>query len=213
MSGGEAMSVVVDSPPENAVELMAMAGGRRITIDQYHKMHEAGIYMDGDRVELIEGYVLEKHVRKPPHEAALRRLNRRLPRFLPESGWFLQVQGAVTLPADNEPEPDGVILRGDETSYDTRHPGPDDIGLAIEISDSSRAFDRRVKGRAYSRAGIPAYWVINVVDQRIEVYTDPDPAADPPAYRTHTDFTPGQSVPLVLDGQAVASISVADLLP
>ena len=207
------MNTLVDSPPENAVELMAMAGGRRVTIDQYHKMHEAGIYMDGDRVELIEGFVLEKHVRNPPHEAALRRLNRRLPRHLPAVGWFLQLQGAGTLPADNEPEPDGVVLRGDETSYDTRHPGPDDIGLAIEISDSSRAFDRRLKGRAYSRAGIPAYWIINVVDHRIEVYTDPDPAADPPAYRTQTNFVPGQDVPLVLDGQTVATIPVADIFP
>jgi Uma2 family endonuclease len=207
------MTSAILSPPEDALELMAMAGARRVTVEQYHKMHEAGIYMDGDRVELIEGYVLEKHVRNPPHEAALRFLNRRPPRFLPATGWFLQLQGAVTLPADNEPEPDGVILRGDETSYDTRHPGPADIGLAIEISDTSRAFDRRVKGRAYSRACIPAYWVINVVDRVIEVYTDPNPAADPPAYRTRTDYAPGTSVPLVLDGTTVASIPVADLLP
>ena len=106
-----------------------------------------------------------------------------------------------------------MVLRGDETSYDTRHPGPDDMGLVIEISDTSRAFDRRVKGRAYSRAGVPAYWVVNVIDRVIEVYTDPDPAADPPAYRTQTNFTPGQDVPLVLDGTAVATIPVADLLP
>jgi Uma2 family endonuclease len=207
------MSTTTLSPPEDAVEMMALAGARRVTVEQYHKMHEAGIYMDGDRVELIEGYVLEKHVRNPPHEAALRRLNRRLPRHLPTDGWFLQLQGAVTLPADNEPEPDGVVLRGDETSYDHQHPGPADIGLAIEISDTSRAFDRRVKGRAYSRASIPVYWVINVVDRVIEVYTDPDTTALPPAYRTRTDYTPGQDVPLVLDGQTVAAIPVADLLP
>jgi Uma2 family endonuclease len=207
------MSTVVDSPPENALEMMALAGARRVTLDQYHKMHQAGIYMDGDRVELIEGYVLEKHVRNPPHEASLRRLNRRLPRHLPAVGWFLQLQGAVTLPADNEPEPDGVVLRGDETSYDHQHPGPADIGLAIEISDTSRAFDRRVKGRAYSRAGIPTYWVINVVDRVIEVYTDPDASIEPPVYRTRTDFTPGMDLPLVLDGTTVATIPVADLLP
>jgi hypothetical protein len=205
------MSTVVDSPPDNAVEMMAMAGGRRITVEQYHKMHEAGIYMDGDRVELIEGYVLEKHVRNPPHETALRWLTARLPRRLPP-GWFLQIQGAIELP-DSEPEPDGALLRGDETACDGRLPTPADIVMVVEISDSSRAFDRRVKGRVYSRAAIPAYWVINVVDQRIEVYTDPDPAADPPAYRTQTNYAPGQDVPLVLDGQTVASIPVADLLP
>lgn len=207
------MNATVMAPPEDAVEMMALAGARRVTIDQYHKMHEAGIYMDGDRVELIEGYILEKPVRGVAHESALRRLNRRLPGFLPPTGWFLQLQGAVTLPADNEPEPDGVILRGDETSYDARHPGPDDIGLAIEISDTSLPFDRRLKGRAYSRAGIPVYWVVNVVDRVIEVYTDPDPTATPPAYHTHTNYAPGQSVPLVLDGQAVATIPVDDLLP
>jgi Uma2 family endonuclease len=113
---------------------------------------------------------------------------------------------------DNEPEPDGVVLRGDETSYGTRYPGPDDIALAIEISDSSWAFDRQLKGRAYSWAGIPAYCIINVVDHRIEVYPDPDPIADQPAYRTRTDYSPGQDVPLVLDGQTVATIPVTELL-
>jgi hypothetical protein len=205
------MNTLIDSPPEDAVGMMALAGGRRITVEQYHKMHEAGIYMDGDRVELIEGYVLEKHVRNPPHETALRRLTARLPRRLPP-GWFLQILGAIELP-DSEPEPDGALLRGDETACDGRPPTPADIVMVVEISDSSRAFDRRIKGRVYSRVAIPTYWIINVVSNVIEVYTDPDPVADPPAYRTRTDYLSGQDVPLVLDGATVATIPVADLLP
>ena len=70
-----------------------------------------------------------------------------------------------------------------------------------------------VKLAEYARAGIPVYWVVNLIDARVEVYTDPDPAATPPEYRTRTDYAPGQSVPLALDGQLVASIPVDDLLP
>ena len=85
--------------------------------------------------------------------------------------------------------------------------------MVVEFADASLEFDRVVKQRIYARAGIPEYWIVNVVETQLEVYTDPDATATPPAYRTRTDYTPGQSVPLVLDGQTVAGIPVADLLP
>ncbi|HVK17875.1 MAG TPA: Uma2 family endonuclease, partial [Fimbriiglobus sp.] len=94
-----------------------------------------------------------------------------------------------------------------------RHPGAGDIGIIIEVSDSTLAFDRRDKGRIYARAGIPVYWVVNVADRQVEVYTDPQPGATPPAYAARTDYPPGQNVPIVLDGQVAATISAADLLP
>lgn len=184
---------------------------RLFTRAEYHKMLDAGILYSGEPVELLEGLVMRKMSRNTPHEASLRRLNARLPKYLPV-GWFLQLQGAVGL-AGSEPEPDGAVLRGDETSYDTHHPEPSDIGFVIEVADTSLTSDRRDKGRMYARDGISVYWIVNVSDGWVEVYTEPDPTTDPPVYRTRTDFPIGQVVPLVLDGVTVAVLPVADLFP
>src|SRR5207248_1191302 len=90
-------------------------------------------------------------------------------------------------------------------SYDTRHPGPSDFGILIEVADSSLLTDRRDKGRIYARESIPVYWIVNLVDRQVEVYTDPDPAASPPAYRTRTDYRPGDAVPITFRGLFVNS--------
>ncbi|SRR6266545_7674291 len=194
------------SPPS----LLSLAGFKRFTPAQYHTLIHSGIILEGEPIELLEGYLVEKGMRNPPHEMSLRRLTARLPPHAP--GWFLQIQGAISL-GESEPEPDGVLLRGDETSCDGRLPTAADIGLIIEVSDSTLTFDRRDKGRIYSRAGIPMYWIINVADRQIEVYTDPNPAANPPEYRARTDYAPGTAVPITLGGAAVGTIAVNDLLP
>jgi Uma2 family endonuclease len=124
----------------------------------------------------------------------------------------VQIQDVVGL-SESEPEPDASILRGDETSYDHRQPEPADTGIVIEVADSTLRSDRREKGRLYAEAGLPVYWIINVPDRQIEVYTDPDPTASPPAFITRIDYRPGQDVPIVLDGVTVGNIPAADLLP
>jgi Uma2 family endonuclease len=191
--------------------LLSLAGFKKFTPEEYHKLGEAGIVQEGGPFELLEGYLVEKAIRNPPHEEGLRRLTARLPRRLPVDR-FLQIQGAVAF-GESEPEPDGAIFRGDETLCDGRLPTPADICLTIEVSDSTLAFDRRDKGRIYSRVGIPVYWIVNVQDRRIEVYTDPDQAVFPPVYANRTDYLPGQDVPIVLDGQQVGTVPAADLLP
>jgi Uma2 family endonuclease len=102
------------------------------------------------------------------------------------SGWRAQTQLPITL-ADSEPEPDGALVRGDRRTFDHRKPVPDDFGVVIEVADTSLRFDRLVKLEDYARAGIPVYWIVNLVDGQVEVYADPEPAATPPAYRTRTD--------------------------
>jgi Uma2 family endonuclease len=196
--------------PASPPPLLSLAGFKRFTPAQYHALIHSGIIQEGEAVELLEGYLVEKGMRNPPHEMSLRRLTARLPRQVP--GWFLQIQGAVSLGA-SEPEPDGVLLRGDETTCDGRLPTAADIGLVIEVSDSTLAFDRTDKGRIYARAGIPVYWIINVADRQLEVSTDPDSTANPPAYRTRTDSHPGAIVPITPGGTAVGTIAVNDLLP
>jgi Uma2 family endonuclease len=115
--------------------------------------------------------------------------------------------------ADSQPEPDFAVTRGDELTYLTRQPTAADVGLVIEVADASLLRDQRDKTRIYARAGIPVYWIINLVDRRIEVYSQPSGPAAVPTYGAFQTYQPGDSVPLVLDGATTASVPVADLLP
>ncbi len=191
--------------------LSSIVGLRRFSVAEYRKMLDAGILVLNEKVELLEGLVVKKGVRNQPHENGLRRLTVRFPRYVPE-GYFLQLQGAIRL-ADGEPEPDGAVIRGDVLTCDDHFPEPDDLLLLIEVSGSTLSRDRRDKGRMYARANIAVYWIVNVADGQIEVYTDPDLTANPPAYATRTDYRAGQGVPIVLDGVAVGAIPASDLLP
>jgi hypothetical protein len=123
---------------------------------------QTGILTEGDAVELLEGYVVLKMPRNPPHDGAIQRLQRRLFRLLP-AGWDMRIQSDVTL-SDSEPEPDLAVARGDDTTYGARHPGPADVGLIVEVADSTLATDRTDKGRLYARAGVVIYWVVNLPD-------------------------------------------------
>ncbi|MBX9625248.1 MAG: Uma2 family endonuclease [Gemmataceae bacterium] len=182
-----------------------------VTVAEFHQMLADGVFNDGDPVELREGYLVTKMGHNTPHIAAVHKLRKRLERAAP-SGWETISQLPVTL-ADSEPEPDGYLFRGDEATLSARKPLAADVGLVVEVADSSLREDRVYGGRMYARAGIPLYWIVNLIDGLVEVYTDPDPAADPPAYRIRIDYRPGQDVPVVLDGQPVGAIAVAELLP
>ena len=189
-----------------------LAGFRRFTVDEYHKLIEIGLLTEDDNVELINGYLVKKMSRNPPHDSTLQRLNRVLTRLVPD-GWQVRVQMAVTLP-NNEPEPDAAVVRGDDHTFDSRHPGPADIGLLVEVADSTLAGDRVDKGLMYAAAGIPEYWIVNLIDRVVEVYTRPTgPAAVTPGYATRTAFPAGTAVPVTLDGVTVGSVPVDGLLP
>ena len=149
----------------------------------------------------------------PPHMTAHNRLRKLLDRLLPV-GWDSRIQGPITLRAGgSEPEPDYVLVRGSDADYETRHPGPTDIGLVVEVADSSLAEDRGDSQRIYARAGIVEYWIVNVPDRQIEVYTSPLVSADPPRYAVRTDYPTGATVPLTLGGLEVGSLGVSDVLP
>src|SRR5206468_1533833 len=123
-------------------------------------------------------------------------------------GWRLRVQSTVVL-SDSQPEPDFAAVRGDSRTYLTQHPVASDVGLLIEVADSSLLRDQRDKTRIYARANIPVYWIINLVERRVEVYTQPSGPTAVPAYGT---FQPGDVVPLVLDTVTAGSVPAADLL-
>lgn len=188
----------------------AHAGFRRLSVVEYHKLIEVGILTEHDRVELLEGYMVNKMPQNLPHSNSGTNAEETLRDCLPE-GWRLRAGKPITLP-DSEPEPDVVLARGDRSTYRNHHPEPRDIGLVIELADSSLVIDRSDMCRIYARSNLPVYWIINVVDRQVEVYTDPRPNDPVPAYATRTDYRPGDTVPLVLDGHPVIQLPVDELL-
>jgi Uma2 family endonuclease len=124
----------------------------------------------------------------------------------------VRVQSAVTL-VDSEPEPDLAVVREDADGYTTRHPNAADVELIIEVSDSTLAGDRADKGRIYARAGILCYWIVNLVDRKVEVYTSPSGPTAAPGYARRQVHAPGDLITLELDGTGIATIPVRDVLP
>lgn len=188
-----------------------MKQSRRFSVDEYHRMTELGILTEDDNLELIEGYLVRKMPTDPPHDGTVHRVLKHLIRVLP-SGWDVRVQSAVSLP-DSEPEPDLAVVRHDPTDYAKHHPGPADVGLVIEVSDSTLLGDRADKGRIYARTGIACYWIINLPDGQVEVYTSPSGPTATPGYARRQDHRPGDAVSLELDGRSIGSFPVIDLLP
>ena len=184
---------------------------RRFTVDEYHRMIDAGVFAKNDQFELLDGWIVAKMPHNPPHDLAVSLGLRQLTNSLP-APWFCRVQSAVTL-ATSEPEPDLAVVQGPERRFAASHPTPRDIALLVEVADSRLADDRREKGALYAQANIAEYWIVNLVDRRAEVYTDPSGPVVDPQYRQHRNFDVNESVPLTINGQLMAMIAVADLLP
>jgi Uma2 family endonuclease len=182
----------------------------RVSVTKYHEMIAKGILGEDDPIELIEGYMVAKMPRNPEHDSALSAVQDLVTRMVP-SGFTVRGQCAATI-QDSEPEPDLVVARGDRTVFRSRHPGPADTRLVVEVSALSLIFDRTDKARVYARARVPVYWVVNVIDKQIEVLTQPGGPDDAAAYAQRDVFAVGTHVPVVLDGNTIGMIAVADVL-
>jgi Uma2 family endonuclease len=145
---------------------------RRFSVEEYYLMAKAGILNEDDRVELIDGEIVEMAPIGSPHAGYVDRLNRLFTLRLGERG-IVRVQNPVRLSEHSEPLPDLALLRPRDDFYATAHPGPADVLLLIEVADTSVDYDREVKARLYARAGITEYWLVDLPEQRIEVYRDP----------------------------------------
>ena len=139
----------------------------RLSVNQYHQMVCAGILTEEDPVELLAGWLVPKMPKNPPHRVATRLLRQALERVVP-AGWYVDSQEPITT-ADSEPEPDVVVVRGETRQYLDRHPGPQDVALIIEVADTTLQRDRVLKQRIYAAAGIPVYWIVNLLDNQLEV--------------------------------------------
>ncbi|MEG4312717.1 MULTISPECIES: Uma2 family endonuclease [unclassified Microcoleus] len=183
----------------------------RLSIEQYHAIIQAGILTDDDSVELLEGWLVFKMPKNPPHRATTRLVRTALENILPP-GWYVDSQEPITL-SNSEPEPDIVVVRGDTRQYLDRHPGAEDIALIIEVSDTTLQRDRTVKKRIYARAGIAIYWIVNLVEGLVEVYSQPLVEVEQPDYSQRLDFGRSAVIPIIIEGREIGAIAVNSLLP
>jgi Uma2 family endonuclease len=151
------------------------------TVDQYESLVRTGILPDGAPFELIDGLVVLKDRAAEgeapmtvgtAHQLCVQKILRLAPR-IEERGCFLQAQGPIRIPAENEPEPDIAVVRGKAEDFAKRHPAPRDVESLIEVADSSLERDRTTKLRIYAAAGIRQYIIVNLVDEIIELYYGP----------------------------------------
>ncbi len=138
---------------------------------EYHQMEDAGILSGRERLELIYGEILIKAVAGPPHNASVARTNREMGRLVGDRA-IVFVQSSIRLNNWNEPEPDVVLLRPKADFYASKHPGPEDILLIVEVSDSSLKFDLGTKARLYAETGVLEYWIVDIPNDCLFAYSD-----------------------------------------
>lgn len=139
---------------------------KRFSVADYHRMGEAGIFGEDDRVELIEGEIIEMTPIGSPHGGRVKQLNRLLAQAVGERA-VIAVQDPVVLGERSEPEPDLALLRPRADFYTESHPRPPDVWLLIEVADTSLAFDRDVKVPLYARHGIPEVWLVDIEHRQV----------------------------------------------
>lgn len=183
----------------------------RFTVDEYRQLSETGVLNADNAVELLEGLLVPKMPKNPPHILVCKLLRRCLERLLGE-GWHVATQDPIAT-ADSEPEPDLAVLRGAEEDYYDRLPTTADCPLVIEVADSTLNRDRGIKCRISARAGIQQYWIANLMDQSVETYSDPSGPIEFPSFGQSRSYLRGESIPVVLDGQTFGEIAVDDLFP
>lgn len=162
---------------------------RSFTVAEYRRMVEVGILSEEDRVELIDGEVFEMSPIREPHAATVDVLNEIIRDRLGRSV-IVRAQGPIQLDDFSEPQPDISILKRRDDFYRGAHPRPGDVLLVIEVSDSTLHFDRKVKVPLYARAGLPETWLVNLPEERIEVYSDPTGGE----YQTVRSYARGQKL-------------------
>jgi len=144
----------------------------RFTVAEYVRMGQTGIISEDERVELVCGEVIEMSPIGERHAACVAVLTQLITLRL-RLGALVWAQNPIVLDDYSEPQPDLAILKPRPDNYRTSKPTPGDVLLVIEVSDSTLEYDRKVKMPLYAGAGIPEAWLVNLPEERIEVYSDP----------------------------------------
>jgi Uma2 family endonuclease len=165
------------------IRSMQVLSTYRFTVDDYHRMGEAGILGEDDHVELLDGDLINMAPISGEHRTLVNTLNLLLVSRAEENRYRIGIQNPISLDPRGEPQPDVVLY---DSSVLGRHPQPEEIYLLIEVADSSLSYDTAPKLAAYARAGIREVWVIDAIRRRVLVYRQPDQGQ----YGTKLELTP-----------------------
>lgn len=183
----------------------------RLSVDQYFGLVGSGILSEEDRVELIDGWIVTKLTKYPPHVIATDCLSDLLRRLAPD-GWFVRTESPIVV-GGSVPEPDIALIRGRSRDYGTHHPNVGQIALIAEVAESSLPRDRGEKLGVYAKGGVTLYWLVNLIDMVVEVYSEPTTSAGVSTFAHATIYRPGDSIPVALDGVEVGQVAVSEILP
>ena len=179
----------------------------RLTLAQYHEMIRAGILTEDDRIELLEGLLVTKMTKNPAHSLATQLVRDTFAQLIHGNNFVSDQEPLST--QDSEPEPDMMIVRGKRRDYSEKHPTGKDVLLVLEVADATLQRDRTIKLGIYAQAAIPAYWILNLPERQLEVYTQPKGSA----YQQKEIYLATDSVALQIEGAMLGTIALADLLP
>ena len=180
----------------------------RLTVAQYDRMTQDGTIGEHERVELVEGLLVTKMGKNPPHIFAGKLGLKRLEQVIPPR-WHVAKEDPVIVSEWSKPEPDLSVVRGTENDYLDRAVTAADVALVVEIAESSLLVDRSEMSKVYARARIPVYWIVNLIDRQVEVYSQPSNDG----YQHRQDFARTRFVPVVVEDREVGRILVSDIVP
>lgn len=190
---------------------MVIASRRKFSIDEYHKLVDLGFFTENDRIELIRGEIIDMAPKGTPQSVCNSLVFGELYRLLYDRA-NVRGQEPIILSSNSEPEPDVVIAKKKPDNYLSAHPTVEDIILVIEISDSTLQYDRETKLSLYAEVGINNYWIFNLVDNRLESYSQP--FADTQGkcdYRTKNIFLPNETI--AIPSFAQVNLELASVFP
>ncbi len=171
---------------------------RGISVKEYHRMGEIGILSPDEPVELIDGVIRKMNPIGTKHAAVVNKLTNLLPRFVGTQAW-ISVQNPIVLNDDTEPEPDVALVKLRDDAYATAHPQPEDVLLVVEVSDTSLEYDLTEKLPRYAASGIPEVWLVDLVNNILEVYREPISQPNgTAAYRQRTNYYAGDTIELLM---------------
>ena len=205
-------SVVAD--PSAEAPRMADRSVFRMTAETFLRGVELGLFPAERRVFLWDGVLYEKMAKKIAHSSAGETVRLALSEVLPP-GWSLWGENPILVDDFTAPLPDLTVVRGTARDYFARHAVPRvlEIGLVTEMADATLRVDLTKSLSTYAAAGLPIYWVLNLVAWRVEVYSNPGLVTDEATYTVRESYESGQDVPVVLDGVEIARVPVTSLLP
>jgi Uma2 family endonuclease len=183
----------------------------RLSVDQYLAMVEHGILGDAD-LELVWGRLVKIMTKGNPHDYCLGALGDELRRVVgPE--WYVREDKSLRLERWSRPEPDLAIVQSPRSLYRSTEPDARATKLVVEVSDTTYAFDRRLKWSMYASAKIPVYGIVHLAQRQVEVYTSPEGRGRSAGYACSETFREGMQVPVLIDGAKVGSVAVDEILP